>query len=212
MEQKSILVIFFFLFSLNIFSQNNLPQKKINCWRCKGTGVIRAMVTCNNCNDWNLEYRSKVACKVCKDTRQVFGQKVKCQRLMGGCGGKGFYIINNIPEKLENIFSGLFNYGGRVGYHNMNSETYKFWSSAKVTLPNSSFIRFDFNDLYFDFYNNDNIVIVNKKNYKTLKGIYGCNSTEGWAVRIGEDDYLLYQMESGRFDFGLEKLLIDASN
>ena len=209
MEQKSILVIFFFLFSLNIFSQNNLPQKKINCWRCKGTGVIRAMVTCNNCNDWNLEYRSKVACKVCKDTRQVFGQKVKCQSLtFGGCGGKGYFIGNNISEKLERVYFELFVEGGMS--NNGTSETKKFWSSAKVSLSNSNVIRFDFNDLYFDFDDNHNIVIVNKKNNKTLKGLYG-SSGGYWDVEIGEERYLLYRMDSDRY-FGLVKLLIDASN
>jgi uncharacterized protein (TIGR02145 family) len=30
-------------------------------------------VSCNNCKNWNSEYRRKVACNVCKDTRRVKG-------------------------------------------------------------------------------------------------------------------------------------------
>ncbi len=209
MEQKSILVMFFYFISLNLFSQNNLPQKKTNCLLCKGSGVVRTMVICNNCKDWNLEYRSKRRCDVCKDTRQVFGQKVKCPSIFsGGCGGKGYFIVNNIPEKLSRVYFDLFLVGGRT--NSGTSETRKFWSSAKLSLSNSNVIRFEFDDLYFDFDDNDNIEIVNKKNNKKLKGLY--DSSGGYCViKIGEERYLLYQMESDNY-FGLEKLLIDASN
>jgi hypothetical protein len=56
-----------------VFAQKKTSNstQKIKCFSCNGVGKIKDGVfgLCNNCKDWNAEYRRKVACHVCKDER-----------------------------------------------------------------------------------------------------------------------------------------------
>jgi hypothetical protein len=51
---------------------------------------------CNNCSNWNVEYRRKTACHKCKDEGWTFcGKTLACPR----CDGRG-YVIKETEEKI----------------------------------------------------------------------------------------------------------------
>jgi hypothetical protein len=64
---KSIFLITSIILTLSI----NVYSQVVNCSRCRGTGkeTKQSPYECQNCKNWNAEYRRKVACNVCRDTR-----------------------------------------------------------------------------------------------------------------------------------------------
>jgi len=93
--------------SINVYSQ------VVNCSRCRGTGkeTIQSPYECQNCKNWNTEYRRKVACNVCRDTRvnpnikswtetcsscNGSGRDYKQEQRNKEFGSKEFKILNSI--------------------------------------------------------------------------------------------------------------------
>ena len=125
---RNLLFVMFFLLPLIVFGQKKLTSEQKNslthkdevqkfflnttqkrkCLYCNGVGKIKdnVTVTCNNCEDWNTEYRKKVACHICKDDRKITRvELVDCWSCQDGVADRtpwdcieGYNIANKHPR------------------------------------------------------------------------------------------------------------------
>lgn len=98
------------LFLLFFISKNNIYCQKIDCFNCKGSGLIqkRDWIVCSNCKTWSQSYRNKVPCNVCKDNRGYYSAyyNEKCTY----CNGSG---RNSYEENLQKYIQKLKNNGSQ---------------------------------------------------------------------------------------------------
>lgn len=115
-----LFVIIFTLSSLFSSAQNTLQNRKdaalrnkpddrvaVECIWCSGSGKRKA-TECNNCLDWNAEYRSKVACHVCRDSRKIKAYEILCEGCVNNSGvmylSKDGLLSWNSNKDIRNSF------------------------------------------------------------------------------------------------------------
>ena len=177
---RNLLFVMFFLLPLIVFCQKKTlnSTQKIKCFSCNGVGKIKDEVfgLCNNCKDWNAEYRKKVACHVCKDERLYRRIEIVSCR---SCKNGFIYItpwdcIENYNKKYNQyalIDKGDYRFEEVEQQHNGKNTVFMYYKDGRAAWALSS----------------------DKK--PIMYGKWECNGDEGYVIKWSDGQKTSYGLE-----------------